>query len=80
MPALRIQYKDYSTWQNKLMNSQTIKEQEAYWLSTLKQPIPELKLPVDFMNQSMKSFAGDRVRLRLNKEIINQLKSIAIKA
>jgi tyrocidine synthetase-3 len=31
IPGLRIQYKDFSHWQNALMDSDAIKQQESYW-------------------------------------------------
>ena len=33
LEQLKIQYKDYSTWQNELLKSDSMKKQEEHWLS-----------------------------------------------
>lgn len=45
---LRIQYKDYAVWQRKLLQSENLKQQEKYWLSTMSGELPVLELPTDF--------------------------------
>lgn len=37
LPALQIQYKDYSVWQNKLFADGTISKQEEYWLQAFRE-------------------------------------------
>jgi hypothetical protein len=55
LPVLRLQYKDYSKWQN---NEQThndeMKMQEKYWLKQFEGEIPELKMPTDFSDSPLK--------------------------
>lgn len=40
LPELKIQYKDFSVWQNRLFADGTISKQEEYWLQVFKGEIP----------------------------------------
>jgi iturin family lipopeptide synthetase A len=58
---LKIQYKDFSQWQNRLFETREIKEQEEYWLNLYADTgnIPLLKLPTDYPRPEILGFAGD---------------------
>ncbi|MBD0378727.1 non-ribosomal peptide synthetase [Paenibacillus sedimenti] len=77
LSPLRIQYKDFSTWQNRLFRSETIKTQEAYWLSRFEDEVPLLDLPTDYGRPSMRSFAGDSRAFRADKDLLKQLQQLA---
>jgi len=40
LPDLRIQYKDFSQWQNNILKTQSIEKQKQYWLDKFKGEIP----------------------------------------
>ena len=61
LPPLKLQYKDYSQWQNSAEQQQLIKQQEAYWLKEFAGEIPVLNLPIDFPRPVVQSFAGRTV-------------------
>ncbi|MCP5052844.1 MAG: AMP-binding protein, partial [bacterium] len=67
LPPLRIQYKDFSLWQNRLFEGRRIKEQEAYWLEIFSPgtPIPRLNLPTDYQRPVVFNFKGDSHPFRL---------------
>ena len=69
----RIQYKDYSEWQNSKKQKNIRKQQETYWLNRFKGDIPVLELPTDFQRPTMRSFDGATVDFLLNN---NELKCI----
>jgi polyketide synthase PksN len=56
---LRVQYKDFSTWQNNLFQTGEIKKQEDYWLNLFSGEIPKLNLPYDYPRPDTMNFAGD---------------------
>jgi amino acid adenylation domain-containing protein len=45
-PPLRVQYKDYAAWQNRIARGGKRKEQEAYWLKKLEN-FSFTRLPID---------------------------------
>lgn len=80
LPALKLQYKDYSEWQYRVYESKWMEEQEKYWLDIFSDAdIPVMNLPYDFSRPSVKSFEGGRVIGRVNKEMLDCLKDICKK-
>ncbi|MDQ1354002.1 MAG: hypothetical protein QG657_4311, partial [Acidobacteriota bacterium] len=70
LPGLRIQYKDFAVWQNRLFQSGKIKEQEEYWFDQFKDrgSIPLLDLPTDYPRPGILSFEGDVFEFSLGAE------------
>lgn len=58
LPPVRLQYKDYADWQNRLLASERMQEQAAYWLEQFAGEIPVLQLPVDAARPPVQQFAG----------------------
>jgi amino acid adenylation domain-containing protein len=58
LPRLKVQYKDYSQWQNSPGHQGELKKQEAYWLNRFSGGIPEPLFPAD------RSWSGDSGRGR----------------
>ncbi len=79
LPELRIQYKDFAVWQNKLFESETIKKQEEYWLEKFEGDIPVLDMPYDFARSNIQSFEGDRINFTLDSELTAGLNKLASK-
>ncbi|WP_187386550.1 non-ribosomal peptide synthetase [Paenibacillus ihumii] len=76
LPKLRIQYKDYAQWQSEWLQSDSYKEQERYWLETLKGDIPVLNLPVDYPRPAVQQFAGNVIEFSMDKELTAKLKEL----
>jgi amino acid adenylation domain-containing protein len=77
LPALHIQYKDFSQWQDKLIESGKLKTQEKYWQNEFAGNIPELTLPFDFPRPGKKSFEGKTITFTLEQQVTGALKEIA---
>ncbi|HLP58776.1 MAG TPA: amino acid adenylation domain-containing protein, partial [Candidatus Deferrimicrobium sp.] len=77
LPPLRVQYKDFSHWQNNEKNKASMKTQETYWLKEFEGKVPVLTLPTDFPRPDIQLFKGGV----LNGEIavdIDPFKTIAM--
>ncbi|MCM3783798.1 amino acid adenylation domain-containing protein [Neobacillus mesonae] len=61
LPELRIQYKDYSAWQQ----SRDLTKQEEYWLSQYGEEAPVLNLKTDFPRPQQQSHVGASIVTRL---------------
>ena len=79
LPELRIQYKDFAVWQNELIRTGVIKQQEEYWLKAFSGEIPVLNLPTDYPRPSYQSFEGDRITFEAGETITRGLSAIAAK-
>jgi len=69
LEPLKIQYKDFTVWQNEYLQSDSIKENEKFWLTHLSGSLPVLDLPTDFMRPAIQNFEGDYVGMRLEKDL-----------
>ena len=74
---LRLQYKDFSQWQNSPEQQNLIKSQETYWLDLFSHELPVLNLPTDYPRPVMQSFAGAHINFVLNNEETKTIKEIA---
>lgn len=72
LPQLKIQYKDFSSWQNKVLSSIDLKKQEEYWLKRFEGEIPLLDMPYDYKRPTIKSFEGDRLNIFIEKELAKE--------
>ncbi|MGB7605272.1 MAG: amino acid adenylation domain-containing protein, partial [Lutisporaceae bacterium] len=77
LEELRVQYKDYSIWENKMLASEAMKEHEEYWTNMFSDEIPVLNLPTDYPRPSTQSFEGESIGFSLDKELIQKLKKIS---
>ncbi len=77
LPGLRIQYKDYSVWQNNLFAGETIRKQEEYWLKVFSGGIPVLNLPTDYPRPTIQSFEGNRIIFGIERELAGKLNTLA---
>ena len=73
----RLQYKDFSHWQNEFLKSENLLEQERYWLEQFADEIPILNLPLDYPRPPVHSFNGASVSLELSRELTGKLRAIA---
>jgi len=78
LPELRIQYKDFSAWQNDLLTTERFKQQEAYWLQTFAGELPVLNMPSDYPRPAIRSFEGDRLNFELGEELTGELNRLAM--
>jgi amino acid adenylation domain-containing protein len=67
---MKVQYKDFACWQNRLFKTGKIKEQEEYWLNLYSpaNEIPRLDLPLDFPRPEIFNFEGNRYGFKLENE------------
>ena len=77
LPDVRIQYKDFSNWQNKMIESGNWKLKELYWLEIFSKEIPLLNLPTDYPRLDEPMFEGDVVQFNLDENYTSKLNEIS---
>ncbi|MCP4151063.1 MAG: hypothetical protein GY757_25185 [bacterium] len=77
LPPLKLQYKDYSQWQNSLLASEKIHPQRDYWKRQMAAPLPQLKLPEDYPEADGHSYAGDSYTFTIEPGLTARLKEMA---
>ncbi|UCH95501.1 MAG: amino acid adenylation domain-containing protein [Candidatus Aminicenantes bacterium] len=78
VPGLRIQYKDYSEWQNSHAVKEKINSQEQYWLNEFLDEIPVLNLPYDYPRPALQVFEGITIDFEIGREETAGLKALAL--
>ncbi|UCH96595.1 MAG: amino acid adenylation domain-containing protein, partial [Candidatus Aminicenantes bacterium] len=73
LPLLRLQYKDFSQWQNHLVRLENMKAHEEYWLHRLKGPLPVLNLPTDFPRPESRSVKGAHYNVTLGEALTRKV-------
>ncbi|MGB7606207.1 MAG: condensation domain-containing protein, partial [Lutisporaceae bacterium] len=77
LPKLKIQYRDYVVWQNKLVENGIIKKQEEYWINEFTEPAPALKISKDNFGTDIPDSKGDSISMDISEELTAGLKNIA---
>ncbi|MCP5054820.1 MAG: AMP-binding protein, partial [bacterium] len=77
--ALRLQYKDFALWQNRLFQGDGLRFQWDYWLEMYADAgeIEHLQLPSDHQRPGVYTYAGDRFGFKLETEDAHEFKSLA---
>ncbi|GKX65197.1 non-ribosomal peptide synthase/polyketide synthase [Inconstantimicrobium mannanitabidum] len=76
LEPLKLQYKDFATWQNNFLNSEEMKQQEEYWISRFSDEIPVLNMPTDYERLAIQSFEGDSVTFEVDEDITLKLRRL----
>jgi amino acid adenylation domain-containing protein len=69
LPALPIQFKDYTEWEQSPENQRKLKKQKEYWLKKLSGELPVLDLPLDKPRPIVRMFNGGTGSIKLNRDI-----------
>jgi amino acid adenylation domain-containing protein/non-ribosomal peptide synthase protein (TIGR01720 family) len=70
---LRVQYKDYSAWQNSLLSGDRYATHRDFFKQRLGGELPLLELPSDVPRPKIKTYESRRVEFELDKAVAGQL-------
>jgi len=81
LPAapLRIQYKDYATWQQSRLQEDAFSNLRSFWVRQFEGELPVLELPGDKQRPALKTYNGGVVNLRIDSGSARGLKSLVTK-
>ncbi|HXQ73774.1 MAG TPA: amino acid adenylation domain-containing protein [Pyrinomonadaceae bacterium] len=77
LPALPIQYADYSLWQRGRAESEIYRRQADYWTRRLTGLPFVLEVPTDFPRPPMQNFRGARVYTRYSRRLLDALRELS---
>jgi amino acid adenylation domain-containing protein len=77
LSQLEVQYKDFSQWQNRGLDSGWLKQQGEYWLNRFKGEITVLELPTDYPRPPLQSFKGETITTEIDENLTRKLKAAA---
>lgn len=76
-PSLALQYRDYAVWTRSDEGRRVFAEQAEYWQQTFGESVPVLDLPLDQARPLWQRFDGGYVGHVFDRELSDQLKSLA---
>jgi amino acid adenylation domain-containing protein len=77
LPPLRIQYKDYAAFHNKLLTDGSLDAHRQYWLEQFKGEIPKLDFPAGVQRPPIKTYNGCVTGFDLGAAAVINLERIA---
>jgi acyl carrier protein len=80
LPGARLQYRDFSQWQNRLIESGAVRKQNEYWLNRFWGKIPVLDLPLDYPRPPGYKEKGNRISFAIDMETIAGIKQLVREA
>lgn len=74
LPVLRVQYKDYASWQNERLKSGALRDSGKYWSNQLSGELTRLKLPLDYARSDQKKEGrGLSASFKIAPNLVDQL-------
>jgi tyrocidine synthetase-3 len=79
LPTLRLQYKDYSQYQNRRQEQEKIEKQGEFWINQFTDGVPLLDFPTDYPRPTSKEFGGNSMDFRISTDQVKTLKELAVR-
>ena len=80
LKPLRIQYKDFASWQNKQLIGANLEQLKQYWRNQFNDKIQLLKLPYDKKRPKIQSYNGEKIDFVISKTVTDGLRTMAAKS
>ncbi|WP_133054553.1 condensation domain-containing protein, partial [Niastella populi] len=78
LPSLKIQYKDYASWQLNQLSKKSFNVHRKYWLDKLSGQLGILNLPGATLRPGVKTHKGRTVATYLNKDLTHRFKNFSL--
>ena len=70
-------FSDYAQKVNSLIESSDYKKIEEYWLTTYKESVPVIELPINFSRPDLRTYNSQRFDFPIEDNLVNSLKELA---
>jgi short-subunit dehydrogenase len=77
LPAIPIQYTDYSEWQNNLLVSGFLNKQREYWVNKFIRDVQVFNLPFDYISSEEISADGNKIYAEIGEDLTYELKRLS---
>jgi tyrocidine synthetase-3 len=76
LAPLRIQYKDYATWQQAHVSGEAANGHKDFWQRKFAGELPTLLLPGDKARPTLKTYNGDAVVIPISADLTKELRAL----
>ncbi|MCP4220112.1 MAG: amino acid adenylation domain-containing protein, partial [bacterium] len=80
LSPLKLQYRDFSQWQNSRGRREIITRHQEYWLNKYGGRVPMLNLPLDYSRPTVYNFEGARRTFKLTRQLAGKLDASALES
>jgi len=77
-PEVKLQYKDYAEWQNKLIHNGKLNKSKMFWIEKLGGTIPVSTIPTDFSRSGFKTYDGNSILFDVNNTLTDAITRTAL--
>ena len=77
LPAVALQYHDFSERQEAMLAGPTGATHADYWMETLRGPLPVLELPTDYPRPPVQTYRGGLVQFALGAELTEGIAALS---
>jgi len=77
LPEAKLNFKDFTTWQQSEARQESILKQSEFWLKEFSEEVEALDLPTDFVRPAVKQHGGKVVSFEIGKEETAKVEAIA---
>jgi amino acid adenylation domain-containing protein len=77
LPQLKLRYRDFTAWQNDLIDSGKLKKQEDYWLTLFSNKVRKLEMPGDYPRKPIQTHEGKEIEFEIDTDLAKRLKEMA---
>jgi len=78
LPLLKLQYKDYSEWQQSRKHEEGLNRQLEYWKKQFHDEVPVLEIPTDNPRPINRRYEGKSLHSTIDSHLLKELKSLAL--
>lgn len=79
LDSLETQYKDYSLWEQKMIESPEFNKQKEFWKTKFKEVIPHLTMPIDYKRKDKLDFKGNTFSSTIPEDKVVKLEKLSKK-
>lgn len=76
LSPLKIQYKDFTAWSNRLLSGNRLQEHRQYWLKQFENDIPLLELVTDFPRPAIRSYQGNTTHFVIDPTLTRRINEV----
>ena len=73
LPVLKIQYRDYATWESEQLSGENYETHRSFWMDKLAGSLPVVRLPIDRERSPIRSSSGRTVSFALENALSTEL-------
>jgi hypothetical protein len=78
LPELPIQYADFAVWQRNYLTGKVLENHLNYWQQQLRNNLPDLKLPTDYLRPEIPTYQGAKKTLLITQDFSEKIKNVSL--